>query len=79
MKIGLMILVGVFCLMLTLLTFMFTLTIAWVVARDVRDHYTDVGSGIVGTLVCSMSFLIMLGVDWLWATWALAPITAYLN
>lgn len=74
-----MIFVGVFCLMLTLLTFMFTLTTAWVVARDVRDHYTDVGSGIVGTLVCSVSFLIMLGVDWLWAAWAWAPITAYLN
>lgn len=79
MKIGLMIFAGVFCMILTLLTLMFTLTIAWVVARDVRDHYTDVGSGIVGTLVCSVSFLIMLAVDWLWATWAWAPLTAYLN
>lgn len=74
-----MIFVGVFCLMLTLMTLMFVLAIAWVVARDVRAHYTDVGSGIVGTLIFFMSFLIMLGVDWLWASWAWAPITAYLN
>ena len=78
MRIGFMVFIGVFCALLTLMTLLFTLMIAGTVIHDIRKRYTDVGSGIVGILVCSLSFVFMLLVDWAWTSWAWAPITAYL-
>lgn len=79
MKAVLLILLGVFIALGTLMEVMFTLAFIGVCASDLKHGEHDIGSGVVGAIICAWTTLMLVWAGWMWVEMAWPVVRAGLG